>query len=219
MCKILIKNNKHSNFKHLAPRLVLSSNRALFGSTSTSTTSTSPSILGSEEHENANEQHPTTQPSPSPSCRLLSMNVLSKIKKDLKRADLNGDGKLDFEELKAVFRRHDCFSDQEAEQVGELFFVGNCGRPVSHATFLRAIQYQYNTAQQQHNPPHGHSHHVQYAYPNPLHLVSVQTKSCWVSPQSDETQYMDIPKEFDRLLLKYIEDLIKHNDNENESDN
>lgn len=143
------------------------------------------------------------------------MNVLSKIKQDLKRADVNEDGKLDFEELKAVFRQHDCFSKEEAEQVGELFFVGNRGQPVSHATFLRAIQYQYQY--QYHTAQHQHAAH-KYAYPNPLDLESVQTKSCWVSP-SDETQYTDIPKEFERLLLKYIEDLIQNNDGDNESEN
>jgi hypothetical protein len=61
-------------------------------------------------------------------AHLLGVNVLSKIAKDLKRADLNGDGNLDFEESKTVFCLHDCFSDQEAEQVGDLFFVGDCGR-------------------------------------------------------------------------------------------
>jgi hypothetical protein len=224
ICRIIIKN--YSNSKHLAAppcsavQGLASCSRAFFGSTRTGTSAATP-ILGSEHGTNANEQPGATTPPTTPaatpatpSSRFLSMNVLSKIRQDLKRADFNGDGKLDFEELKAIFRRHDCFTDQEAEQVGELFFVGNRGQPVSHATFLRAVQYQYQHQDQHPEDPHDH-HDQQHAYPNPLDFQSVPTTGCWVSP-TDETAYSDIPKEFDRLLLKYIEDLIQHDKENND---
>jgi hypothetical protein len=123
---------------------------------------------------------------------LLPMEVIRSIKKDLIQADVNNDGRVDFEGLKSILRKYeDRFSEKEIEEVGEIFFVGKSGESVRHTQFLRGLQHTAKKG----NPDS-----------NPLELESIGDKRCWVSKDDTHAAFYESREEFDRLLTRYLEE-------------
>jgi len=66
--------------------------------------------------------------------------IVRNIKADLVQADVNKDGKIDSEELKAVLSRYpDVFKDRDIVEIGELFYTARGGESVDHETFMKAV--------------------------------------------------------------------------------
>ncbi|KAL3903166.1 MAG: hypothetical protein SGILL_010548, partial [Bacillariaceae sp.] len=81
----------------------------------------------------------STAPSqPPPDAEVAKM--VRSIKADLVEADVNHDGKLDAEELKAILRKYPkVFDDHAVMEIGELFYTSRGGESVSHERFMKAI--------------------------------------------------------------------------------
>jgi len=59
--------------------------------------------------------------------------ILKRVKQDLLDADVNHDGRIDFEELKLILSKYsNVFTEKDVETIGELFYVGKGGKSVSH---------------------------------------------------------------------------------------
>lgn len=71
----------------------------------------------------------------------LDMAVVRQIKAELMEVDANSDGRIDAEELKVLLHKHNCFSDQEIVEIGELYYAGKSGGAVSIDRFIEAIDY------------------------------------------------------------------------------
>ncbi|CAB9523351.1 Bacterial-like globin [Seminavis robusta] len=151
------------------------------------------------------------------SASLLPFSVLKRIQSDLNEADVNGDGKIDFEELKLILSKYPhSFSHSQVEQIGELFFVGRSGQAVRHTTFLRGIQHVLLHQQSQEeerveiSTNQSSIQEKDVSPENPLQLESLDDNRCWVSPQeassSQETLY-DIQTQFDQSLLAYVREV------------
>jgi hypothetical protein len=120
------------------------------------------------------------------------MEVICSLKNDLIEADVNHDGRIDFEELKLILRKYEHrFSDEEIEEVGEIFFVGKSGESVRHTQFLRGLQHTATKG----NPDD-----------NPLELENIGDKRCWVSKDDTHAAFYESQEEFDRLLTRYLEE-------------
>eukprot|EP00545_Synedropsis_sp_CCMP1620_P003257 CAMPEP_0119026168 /NCGR_PEP_ID=MMETSP1176-20130426/34993_1 /TAXON_ID=265551 /ORGANISM="Synedropsis recta cf, Strain CCMP1620" /LENGTH=285 /DNA_ID=CAMNT_0006981839 /DNA_START=106 /DNA_END=963 /DNA_ORIENTATION=+ len=129
--------------------------------------------------------------------KLLDFRILKRIKADLTEADVNHDGKIDFEELKLLLNKYHMFSNQQVQEIGELFYVGKAGQSVSHTTFLRGVQHVVAG-----NSPNE----------NPLQFENLDDKRCFVSKRYDDTntsgsQFYDIQREFDKALLEYMQQI------------
>jgi truncated hemoglobin YjbI len=134
----------------------------------------------------------------SPSSPPLPFSILKRIQADLKEADVNGDGRIDFEELKLILSKYPrSFSFSEIEQIGELFYVGRSGQSVRHTTFLRGVQH---VLMQQEQQPAKDA--------NPLQLESLDDNRCWVSPPEATVEFTeqlyDIQAQFEQSLLEYV---------------
>jgi hypothetical protein len=151
-----------------------------------STTSSSPSRTSTSAYIIA------TPPS------LLNRDVIRSIKQDLVEADVNGDSRICFEELKWMLHKHkhkyDSFSKQDIDEIGEMFFVGTSGQSVKHTTFLRGVQHAATQGDPQESP---------------LQLESVDDQRCWVGKEDAHGALYNIQQEFNLQLLKYIEDKVQ----------
>ena len=138
------------------------------------------------------------------SSLLLSNDILKSIKKDLLEADINNDGRIDYEELKLILKKYqkqndgsvkDLWTDDEIENIGDMFFVGlgEQGGSITHRTFLRGVQHTAVDAPSDHNP---------------IHLTSLPDDRCYVQQTpavANNESLHDVQTEFDKQLLKYIE--------------
>jgi hemoglobin len=132
---------------------------------------------------------------------LLDFAILKKIKADLKEADVNNDGKIDFEELKLILQKyHHCFSDDQVQDISDLFEVGKSGKSVSHTTFLRGVQ---------HVVAYGGGGGQHATTENPLQLQNLDDKSCWITKKggSNNAHFHDIQRKFDENLLAYVQQI------------
>ena len=129
------------------------------------------------------------------------MSIIKRIQQDLVEADVNHDGRIDFEELKLLLAKYpDTFTTQDIERIGDLFFVGQSGSSVRHSTFLRGVQHVMS--------------HRSDSKSNPLHMESLDDKRCWVSPdEKEEQQFYDVQAEFDQRLSEYVEQVCTKTDN------
>jgi hypothetical protein len=186
-CARVILDQSHSRRVHagivpLIPVTIPRSAAAL------STTASSPSSTSTSTYINV------TPPS------LLSRDVIRSIKQDLVEADVNGDGRICFEELKWMLHKHkhkhkyDSFSKQDIDEIGEMFFVGTSGQSLNHTTFLRGVQHAATQGDPQESP---------------LQLESVDDQRCWVGKEDTHGALYNIQQEFDLQLLKYIEDKVE----------
>lgn len=130
-----------------------------------------------------------------PAAKLLDFDILKRIKADLTEADVNGDGKIDFEELKLLLNKYHGFSNQQVQDIGELFYVGRAGQSVSHTTFLRGVQHVVANSNYK---------------ANPLKFENLDDKRCFVSSKydtDDSQQFYDIQREFNMALLEYVQQI------------
>jgi hypothetical protein len=120
------------------------------------------------------------------------LEVIRSIKQDLIDADINHDGRVCFEELKLVMSKYNhTLSEQEIEEMGELFFVGKSGQSIRHTTMLRGVQHTAIEGDPEENP---------------LELESSNDQRCWTSQNDSHQALYRIQEEFDRLLMKYIQE-------------
>lgn len=133
------------------------------------------------------------------------MTVLKRIQADLVEADVNDDGRVDFEELKMMLRKYpDTFSNDDIDRIGELFYVGRSGTSVRHLAFLRGIQH----VMRQNGNNNGNHNENSCVVPreNPLQMESLDDKRCWVSPEeaaASGEQFYNIQAQFDQTLSEY----------------
>ena len=66
-------------------------------------------------------------------------SIVREIKADLIDDDVNGDGKIDAEELKIVLRKVGAFTDREILELSDLFYMGRGGASIKHEEFLDGI--------------------------------------------------------------------------------
>ena len=65
---------------------------------------------------------------------------IRRIKSDLAEADIKKDGRIDSDELKLILKKYsDAFTDEEVNQLCDLFYIGKGGGSVSHESFLKAV--------------------------------------------------------------------------------
>jgi hypothetical protein len=162
----------------------------------TTTTTTGP---GDSDDGQINTDRPS-----SPVGSTLSRQVLKSIKKDLVAADVNDDGCIDFEELKSLLHKYKDrvpWTDDEIDNIGDLFFVGSGGRGIKHITFLRGLQYSVCQKPPEHNP---------------LGLKSLSDDRCWTAQSTacNNAALHLIQAEFDKQLLKYIESKLAYPDSD-----
>ena len=63
--------------------------------------------------------------------------LIRRIKSDLIEADVNKDGRLDSDELKLILKKYsDTFTDEEINELGELFYLGKGGESISHERYV-----------------------------------------------------------------------------------
>ena len=130
--------------------------------------------------------------------QLLSLEIVNKIKQDLVDADVNHDGRVCHEELKAMLQKHgQTLSDLEIEKIGELFFVGNDGKSVRHSTMLRAIQHTFIRRDPKDNP---------------LNLENINDARCWVNKNDKFESFYNVQQNFDHLLRRYVDEKIQEAD-------
>lgn len=153
--------------------------------------------------------------SSSSTASLLPFSTLKRIKAELKEADVNGDGRIDFEELKQLLNKYPfSFTPSQIEQIGELFYVGKSGQSVPHLTFLRGIQHIIMQESNSSSSSDGDSHATannSETISNPLQLTSLDDNRCWVSPaEAEDTsgqQLYDIQAQFEKSLLTYVREV------------
>jgi len=131
------------------------------------------------------------------------MEVLKHVKRDLVEADVNEDGRIDYEELKAMLEKYpSAFSQDDIERIGELFYVGRSGSSVPHFIFLRAIQH----VMRNHDKASVNSSDSVH----PIKMESLDDDRCWVSPEeaaADAEQYYNIQAQFEKCLLDYAKEI------------
>ncbi|GAX14045.1 hypothetical protein FisN_5Lh031 [Fistulifera solaris] len=72
--------------------------------------------------------------------RVLNMDTVKNILKELNAVDRNSDGRIDTDELKQLLRKHNsAFTEDEIVEIGELFYAGKSGGSVSFDRFIEAI--------------------------------------------------------------------------------
>jgi hypothetical protein len=100
------------------------------------------------------------------------MNVIKSIQSDVKSADINRDGRVDFEDLKELFRSSysHIYTADEIDEIGELFFVGKSGQPVKTTHLVRGICHIAQAAASQLDNDNGSGR------PNPLRLQNLQDR-------------------------------------------
>ena len=135
----------------------------------------------------------------------VSMDLLKRMQADLIEADANQDGRIDYDELKAMLGKYpDAFSHDDVERIGELFYVGRSGTSVPHLTFLRGIQYVMRRNDKKES---GRS--------NPLQMESLEDQRCWVSPEETAASgedYYNIQGQFEQCLADYIKEVSSPKD-------
>jgi truncated hemoglobin YjbI len=126
--------------------------------------------------------------------------ILRQIRHDLLEADVNKDGRIDFEELKMVLQNYPMyeFSEREIEEIGDLFFVGRSGGSVKHATFMRGIQHIIAS--------NFRNDDDDTRKRNPLELTSVQHKGCWL-PDNNAPQLHNVQEEFENSMWKFVQEV------------
>ena len=67
------------------------------------------------------------------------VDVVRKIKAEILEADVNNDGKIDSEELKAALRKVGGFTDREILEIGDIFYSARAGASVNHEDFLKGV--------------------------------------------------------------------------------
>lgn len=151
-------------------------------------------ILGILPPERISKTHRATFATDSKAPIL--MDIIKRIKMDLKEADVNHDGRIDFEELKLILAKYpNVFSKDDVETIGELFYVGKGGKSVSHATFMRGMLHTVNSDESDES--------------NPLQLENCEDNRCYVSSShTDVSPFYNTQQEFDKHLLKYIQEII-----------
>jgi len=167
-------------------------------------------------HNHQKQQQRRSFSSTSPA---VNFELLKRIKRDLVEVDVNSDGRIDFEELKLLLQKYSTtdgiplFSEQQVEDIGELFYVGRAGRSVSHTTFLRGIQHVITAAAVANakDVPQAAtdtSNSTAEKDKNPLQLQSIDNKSCWINPhESASIQFQNIQSQFESSLLEYVDQI------------
>lgn len=159
--------------------------------TCTASTTSAAADDGSSPHSTTSSSSARTK------SKLLSTAVLRSIKADLIEADANDDQRVDFDDIKSILAKYsDAFTKEDAEAIGEIFYVGMGGKSISHRRFLRAVQHSANDGS---------------AETSPLGLESVKDDRCFLSPGHYSTYY-NTAAEFDRHLKRYIEEIVARND-------
>lgn len=112
---------------------------------------------------------------------------------------MNGDRRIDFEELKLLLAKYPCtFSKEDIDRIGELFWVGQSGGSVRHTTFLRGIQHVVRK-----NYENSKSDNE-----NPLQMESLDDQRCWVSPEeAKEVDFHNVQAQFDECLADYVKEV------------
>ena len=121
------------------------------------------------------------------------MAVIENIKNDVKEADSDGDGRVDFEDWKGLLssRYAHLYTDQDVEEIGELFFVGTCGKPIKTTKLVRGICHLMQ-------PPSDR--------PNPLYWDSIEDHRFKDDPRDHLRAFYTIQQSFDKHMLRYVEE-------------
>lgn len=130
----------------------------------------------------------------------VTPTILKRIQADLVEADVNGDRRIDFEELKLLLAKYPCtFSKEDIDRVGDLFWVGQSGGSVRHTTFLRGIQH---VARKNSDDSSNSSNK------NPMQMESLDDQRCWVSPEeAKEADFHNVQAQFDECLADYVKEV------------
>lgn len=133
--------------------------------------------------------------------------ILKQIRRDLQEADVNQDGKIDFEELKLVLSKYPGyeFTPQQIEDIGELFYVGRSGGSVKHATFMRGIQHIIATQYAGDDAACDGYDSTRQSQRNPLAMESVEHQGCWVP--SHASQLHNVQQEFENSMWKFVQEI------------
>jgi hypothetical protein len=135
------------------------------------------------------------------------MNVIKSIQSDVKSADINRDGRVDFEDLKELFRSSysHIYTADEIDEIGELFFVGKSGQPVKTTHLVRGICHIAQAAASQLDNDNDNGSER----PNPLRLKNVQDRRNKNDPRDHMLAFYNTQESFDRHMQKYIQEKFK----------
>ena len=132
-----------------------------------------------------------------PCEQILDMDVIKRIRSDIKFADANKDGKVDFEDLKRLFaaRYSHLYDQHEIDEIGELLFVGKSGSAIKNNQIVRCIL-------------HG-AHGGVPAQTGPNCLDSLEDCRNKKDTRDHLDPYYDVQASFDKYMVRYLDEIYR----------